>query len=161
MTFEEIGPDRIAVTGGKGHPATGRLKVAAGYRDGWIGEGQISYAGSGCVARGRLAIEIVGARLASCNGEIDEHRGELIGYDSVVGPTGRDGPEPPEIRMRYAARCRTRDTAARVAEEVEGLYLCGPSGGGGVTGRIREVIGIASGLMPSGSVSQSFQLIEA
>ncbi|MEQ8895967.1 MAG: acyclic terpene utilization AtuA family protein [Roseovarius sp.] len=161
VTFEEIGPDRIAVTGGKGHPATGRLKVAAGYRDGWIGEGQISYAGSGCVARGRLAIEIVGARLASCNGEIDEHRGELIGYDSVVGPTGRDGPEPPEIRMRYAARCRTRDTAARVAEEVEGLYLCGPSGGGGVTGRIREVIGIASGLMPSGSVSQSFQLIEA
>jgi hypothetical protein len=161
VTFEEIGPDRIAVTGGAGHPATGKLKVAAGYRDGWIGEGQISYAGSGCVARGRLAIEIVGARLAACNGEIDEHRGELIGYDSVAGQTGRDSPEPPEIRMRYAARCRTRDAAARVAEEVEGLYLCGPSGGGGVTGRIREVIGIASGLMPSGSVSQSFHLIGA
>lgn len=161
MTFEEIGPDRIAVIGGAGHPATGKLKVAAGYRDGWIGEGQISYAGSGCVARGRLAIEIVGARLAAWKGEINEHRGELIGYDSVAGPTGSDGPEPPEIRMRYAARCRTRDTAARVAEEVEGLYLCGPFGGGGVTGRIREVIGIASGLMPSGSVSQSFQLIGA
>ncbi|KZY33449.1 ABC transporter substrate-binding protein, partial [Roseovarius sp. HI0049] len=80
VSFEEIGPDRIAVTGGAGHPATGRLKVAAGYRDGWIGEGQISYAGPGCVARGRLAIEIVGARLAACNGEIDEHRGELIGH---------------------------------------------------------------------------------
>lgn len=161
VAFEQVGPDRVAVTGGAGHPATGSLKVAAGYRDGWIGEGQISYAGPGCLARGRLAIDIVGARLAPHGGEIDEHRGELIGYDSVSGAVTRDRPEPPEIRMRYAARCRTRDTAARVAEEVEGLYLCGPSGGGGVTGRIREVIGIASGLLPAALVSQSFHMVEA
>ncbi len=161
VRFEEVGRDRVAVTGATGRPASGRLKVSAGYRDGWIGEGQISYAGPGCVARGRLAIDLIAARLAARNGEIVEHRGELIGWDAVAGPAPRGTPEPPEVRMRYAARCRSRDTAAIVAEEVEGLYLCGPSGGGGATGRVREVVGIASGLLPAGLVETSFTLSEA
>lgn len=36
------GPDRIAVSGATGHPATGTYKVSVGYRDSFIGEGQIS-----------------------------------------------------------------------------------------------------------------------
>ncbi len=160
VIFEEVGRDRVAVSGATGHEATGKLKVSVGYRDGWIGEGQISYAGPGCVARGHLAIDLVAERLALRNGEIDEHRGELIGWNAVSGPAPHGTPEPPEVRMRYAARCRTRETAGIVAEEVENLYLCGPSGGGGATGRIREVIGIASGFLDAGRVETRFELLE-
>ena len=49
-------PDRVRVSGGRGTPRTGTLKVSVGYVDGYIGEGQISYAGPGAVARGRLAL---------------------------------------------------------------------------------------------------------
>ena len=50
-------------------PRPETLKVSLGYRDGFIGEGQISYAGTGAVERARLAARIVartaGARPAS------------------------------------------------------------------------------------------------
>ena len=42
---------------------TDTLKISVGYFDSYIGEGQISYAGPGALARGRLALEIVRERL--------------------------------------------------------------------------------------------------
>jgi hypothetical protein len=62
LNLTEVGPDRIAVSGAQGHPRPDRLKVSVGYRDGFIGEGQITYAGPGAVARGQLALEIVKER---------------------------------------------------------------------------------------------------
>ncbi|GGG66590.1 ABC transporter substrate-binding protein [Salipiger pallidus] len=161
VTFEEIGPDRIAVRGGDGRAPTGKLKVSVGYRDGWIGEGQISYAGPGCIARGRLAIDIVRDRLRARGAEIHEQRGELIGYNSVGSEPDPAIPEPPEIRMRYAARCTSQEVASSIAEEVEGLYLCGPSGGGGATGHVREVVGVASGLIPTDDSMPVYEIFEA
>ena len=43
----EMAEDRVAVDGATGRPRPARLKVSLGYRDGYIGEGQISYAGAG------------------------------------------------------------------------------------------------------------------
>ena len=65
-TVAEEGPDRVRVVGVRG-ARRGRetLKVSVGYRDGCVGEGQISYAGPGAVARARLALEIVAERLRS------------------------------------------------------------------------------------------------
>ncbi len=53
VRVEEIGPDRVRVTGGKGAPKTGLLKTSVGYVDSYVGEGQISYAGPNAVARGK------------------------------------------------------------------------------------------------------------
>jgi hypothetical protein len=49
VSLTELAPDRVAVAGATGHPAPATLKVTIGYLDGFIGEGQISYAGAGCV----------------------------------------------------------------------------------------------------------------
>ena len=46
------GPDRVRVDGATGRARPGLLKVAVGYRDGYIGEGQISYAGAGAARAG-------------------------------------------------------------------------------------------------------------
>ena len=42
------------------------------------------------------------------------------------------GAEPAEVRVRVAARCRTAEMAAAIANEVETLYTNGPAAGGGV-----------------------------
>src|ERR1700751_5667043 len=63
VSVEEIAPDRVRVSGGRGTKRTGTLKVSVGYVDSFIGEGQISYAGPGALARGRLALDIVRERL--------------------------------------------------------------------------------------------------
>ena len=158
VDFTEIAPDRIAVSGGAGHPRSGSFKVSVGSRDGWIGQGEMSYAGPGAVARGRLAAEIVRERLAPLGNGIEELRCDLIGVDAILpgAPTG----EPREVRLRVAARCATRALAEAVADEVEGLYLCGPAGGGGATRAVREVIGIRSALMPAEEVPVSVRFAE-
>ena len=50
-----------------------------------MGEGQISYAGPGALARGRLALEIVRERLALTGVSTTEMRFDLIGVDALHG----------------------------------------------------------------------------
>lgn len=159
VRIEEIGPDRVAVSGATGAPATGLLKVSVGYRDGWLGEGQISYAGANCVARGLLAGELIEKRLADLGDAVEELRCDLIGWNAAR-PAGGAG-DPGEIRLRVAARCRDRAAALRVGEEVEALYLCGPAGGGGVARSARPILGIASTLIPRAEVQDSVAIEEA
>ncbi|WP_068083440.1 acyclic terpene utilization AtuA family protein [Novosphingobium rosa] len=153
LSLTELGPDRIAVAGAQGHSRPERLKVSVGYRDGFIGEGQITYAGPGAVARGQLALEIVKERIAMLGLPVDDIRYDLIGMNSA-NVTARAG-DPAEVRARVAARALDAATAAEIGAEVEALYLNGPSGGGGVTTSLREVVAVASVLIGRDAVSPS------
>lgn len=143
VRFEAAGPDRVRVRGGGGQARPERLKVSVGYQEGFIGEGQISYAGPGAQARGRLALDILRQRLAG-ESAITEARFELIGVDAVSVGAGQARAEPPEVRVRVAARTPDAAVAARVGREVEALYTNGPAGGGGATRAATPVIAIAS-----------------
>jgi hypothetical protein len=149
VTLTEEGKDRVRVAGATGSPRTGTLKVTVGYRDSFIGEGEISYAGPGAAARGRLALEVLEARLKSSGLQCREVRGELIGVDSVLGPKlSAGGADPKEVRLRFAARTDSLEEAILVGNEVEALYLNGPAGGGGARSWAKEVIGVVSVLIP-------------
>lgn len=160
VSIKEIGPDRVAVSGAKGRAPNGLLKTSVGYRDGWKGEGQISYAGTNCLVRARLAADLVENRLSEAGVDLVESRCDLIGYDSIPRAIGQETAKPHEVRMRFAARCKTSAIAEMVGEEVESLYLCGPAGGGGVTRRVGEIIAIASTLIPTSEVSTDFEIME-
>ena len=148
-----VGKDRVQVTGGRGRPRTDSLKVSIGYADGFIGEGQISYGGPGAVARGKLALEIVRERLKRTGVQYDEIRCDLIGVNALHGDRISAGREPYEVRLRVAARTRTMAEAARIGNEVETLYTNGPAGGAGAWKSAREVVAIASALIPRALVS--------
>ena len=145
-------PDRVHVTGARGTPRTGLIKVSVGYLDGFAGEGQISYAGPGAAARGRLALEIVRERLALTGVAMTESRFELIGADALHGARHGRCHDPYEVRVRVAGRTATLDDAVRIGEEVETLYTNGPAGGGGAFRTAREVLAIASALVPEAIV---------
>ena len=57
VQIADAGPDRVRISGGTGRPRPDTLKVSVGYRDGFVGEGQISYAGPGAVTRARTALK--------------------------------------------------------------------------------------------------------
>jgi hypothetical protein len=160
VQLTQLGPDRVQVSGGHGSPRTDTLKVTVGYRDGFIGEGQISYAGPGAPARGQLALDLVRARLGDAGYNEYEGRYDLIGVNAIAGapitPT-----EPVEVRARVALRVPTQRQAQHVAHEVEALYLNGPAGGGGATRSVREVIAAAAVLMPRDAVHTSTELLNA
>lgn len=148
--FVEEGVDRVRAHGAEGRARPEQLKVSVGYLDGWIGEGQMSYGGPGAVARAQLAREVVLKRLELIGVKMQDVRAELIGMDSLHGP--RSSVEPWEVRLRVAARCEERSDAVRVGNEVETLYTNGPSGGGGASKSVRQVVAVASLLLPRDKV---------
>jgi hypothetical protein len=150
VRLEQEGPDRVRVSGAMGHEATGLLKVTIGYHDGFIGEGQLSYAGAGARGRAELALRIVQERLALTGVQAAELRFETIGVDAVHrGPDVGRGAEPGEVRIRVAGRTATMREAVRIGNEVETLYTNGPAGGGGAWKAAREVVAAASTLIPA------------
>ena len=157
-TLTQVGADRVQVRGATGHPRPETLKVTVGHRDGFIGEGQISYAGLGAVARGQLALDVLQERLAGM-AALDS-RFELIGVNAIHGAALAAGHTPYEVRARAAMRVATRAEAEHVAREVEALYLNGPASGGGATQSVREVIAAASVLIPREWVQTSVVLLE-
>jgi hypothetical protein len=161
VQLTQLGPDRVQVSGGGGHPRTDTLKVTLGYRDGFIGEGLISYAGPGAQARGELALDLVRQRLTDAGYSEFEGRYDLIGVNAILGPPSQAGPEPAEVRARVALRVPTLQQAQHVAHEVEALYLNGPAGGGGATRSVREVIAAAAVLMPRSAVQTSTTLLNS
>jgi hypothetical protein len=149
VKVEEIGPDRVRVSGGRGTKRTDTLKVSVGYVDSYIGEGQISYAGPGALARGRLALEIVRERLKLTNVAANELRFDLVGVDSLHGPEiSAHAGEPYEVRVRVSGRTENLREAIRIGNEVETLYTNGPAAGGGAWKSARDVVAVASVLLP-------------
>jgi len=152
VQFKELARDRIAVSGATGRARPGTLKVSVGYLDSFIGEGQISYAGTGAAARGRLALEIVAERLKLTGVQTTETRFELIGVNALNSAMHAD---PPEVRIRVAGRTETMDEAIRIGNEVETLYTNGPAGGGGAWKSARQIVAVVSTLIPQDKVHPS------
>lgn len=154
VMFHDEADDRVKVSGGGGHPATETLKVSIGYRDGFIGEGQISYGGTGAEVRASLALEIVKERLRLTGVLAQELRFDLIGLNAVRrGAAFAQASEPAELRLRVAGRTDTLEEAVKIGNEVESLYTNGPAGGGGAWKSAREILAVASVLLPKTGIS--------
>jgi hypothetical protein len=162
VNVEEIGPDRVRVSGAAGRARPEKLKVAVGYHDSFVGEGQISYAGPGAVARARLALSIVEERLRLTGVACTETRFDLIGLDALHGAVlPADRGEPYEVRARVTARTESMAEAVRIGNEVETLYTNGPAGGGGATKVAREVVGVVSTFVPRDAIRTTIHYLEA
>jgi hypothetical protein len=159
---EQVGPDRVRLSGVRGHARTATLKVNACFESGWLAEGEISYAGARAEARARLAAEVLRERLAG----LGPMRADLIGVASVFADdAGRwadlhAGAGARDVRLRVALRHAERACAQRLAREVTALYTCGPAGGGGVRTALRPTLGTLSCLLPREQVPASFEMLE-
>jgi len=162
VSVEEIAPDRVRIRGGRGTRRPDTLKISVGYVDGYIGEGQISYAGPGALARGRLALEIVRERLKLTGVQSSELRFDLIGVDSLHGAeASARASEPYEVRVRVAGRTESLREAVRIGNEVETLFTNGPAAGGGAFKSARDVVAVASVLLPRDLAKPSVRFVEA
>ncbi|MGC1662754.1 MAG: acyclic terpene utilization AtuA family protein, partial [Bradyrhizobium sp.] len=160
VTVEEIGLNRVRISGGRGRERPPTLKVSVGYVDSFIGEGQISYAGPGALARGRLALDIVRERLKLTGVAANELRFDLIGVDSLHGAqVSARANEPYEVRVRVTGRTDNLREAVRIGNEVETLYTNGPAGGGGAFKSARDVVAVASVLLPRELATPQVQFV--
>ncbi|PTM58482.1 acyclic terpene utilization AtuA family protein [Desmospora activa] len=156
VELEEVKPNHVRVKGGRGTGRPEQLKVSLGYHAGYLGEGEISYAGSTAVERAQLAKAILLERLQA---EYPRLQVDLIGC-SALHRTQWGEQRPYEVRVRAAALCRERESAARIGQEVEALYTNGPFGGGGARKYESEMIGVVSTLIPRTKVNVDIQFKE-
>ncbi len=158
----QIGPDRVALRGVRGHARTASLKVNVCFDAGWLAEGEISYAGARAEGRARLAADVLRQRLPELT-----LRTDLIGVLSVMGDDGgrllaalAPG-QARDVRLRVATASPDRAHAERLLREVTALYTCGPAGGGGVRTALTPRLDTLSGLVPRAAVPTGFELLEA
>ena len=151
----EVGENRVAVTNVRGHQRPETLKVTVCFTGGWLGEGEISYAGPNAEARARLAAEVVQKRM----GEQLKLRFDLIGSMSVFADDeGRalaevSSIDARDVRLRVAGVHPDRAVVERLMREVTALYTCGPAGGGGIRTTITQRLNSVSCFIPREHVS--------
>ena len=138
VEFEEVEKNQVSFKGASGKPPTPTYKTSLGFRNGFLGEAQISYGGSNAMAQAQLAISILKRRFEGQ--QISDVNYELIGLNSI-SPTTADT-ELNEIRLRVVAKTASFETAKCIGEEVEALYTNGPAAGGGVQKKVEELISI-------------------
>lgn len=108
----------VELTKAIGHPAPDTLKSLLSQHTGWSGEAEISYFGTTAAARAQWARDMMAARLGP-----QDMRLEV--FDGTVDGT-------PTARLRLSIRTKIKQDATHALNEMEALYLNGPSAGGGV-----------------------------
>ena len=162
VKFTEVEKDKVKVEGASGKPRTETFKCSIGYKDCFIGDGEISYGGPGCVARGRLALDIIKERLELvAPGVFDELKFDLFGCNSLYWtPDFKYNEEPSEVRVRVSGRAKARADAELIGNEVEALYTNGPAGGCGAVKRTRDIVSVASILVSRCDVKPEVEIFE-
>jgi len=163
--LQQAGADRVRVTGIGGKPRTPTLKVSIGCTEGYIGEDLFFYAGPGALRRARLAKQILEERFKMVGLQAEEVRIDFLGMNAIhdaMSPAQQPGPY--EIAVRVAARCKTREEAAKVGREVDGMAVSGVA----MTGkrvphqdRTREIIGVWSSLVPREKIEPTISFFES
>ncbi len=166
VTVQQLGQDRVAVCGVRGHPRPESLKANLFCQGGWMAEGEISYAGPNAAARARLAADVVRERMRRLDHDV-RIRFDLIGVLSVFGDDGgamlaarQPGEDAArDVRLRAALAHDDKAVAQALLREINALYTCGPAGGGGVRTALRQRLNAMSCLVPRGAVRPSHTFI--
>ncbi|WP_458094621.1 acyclic terpene utilization AtuA family protein [Roseomonas sp. WA12] len=165
VMLAQEGPDRVRVLGARGVARPERLKATVSLPGGWLGEGEISYAGPNARARAALAGRTLRDRLPMLGIE-GRVRVDLIGVVSVFdGDAGALGEadfvtDPADVRLRLSVATETKDAAERAAREVLSLLCCGPAGGGGARTRVVDRIRTLSFMVPRDRVHPRVTMLE-
>ncbi len=153
LQASETGPDRVTITGAKGHPAPETLKATISVDGGWLGEAFLTYSGPNALARADLAGQIVRERLTA-QGMNEPVRVETLGTFATLdggAPEKRKTrtlPTDGEYTVRIAAQSVDKTKAQSICDELMMLYCSGPAGGGGYRGSVTSQIATASVLIP-------------
>jgi len=139
--FEDLGGDRVRVTGTRGRPATDTYKALLAYHAGWAGETRVAFSWPDAWEKARATAAVFVERVRMAGLAVQEWHFEYWGVDALGGPTVPHDPacEPPECVLRVAWRCDDPKVAGRVAREIVPLTLSAPAAG--LTGMGRGMAG--------------------
>lgn len=158
VQVDEIGLDRVGVSGAHATGRPDQLKVSVGVRDGFAAIASINYGGYAAIDRAHLAADVIRERWADLFGHDDPVRVDFVGCNALT-PWSAPHASPEEVQVRFSVRTLEAGVARDLVEEVEALYTNGPAGGGGTTGAITESIGIVSTFIDRADVEPVMEVV--
>lgn len=133
LRLDDLGGDRVRVSGALGKPRPEKLKIVGGYRDGWMGQATFGYSWPQAYRKAERAAQIVMDLMREQRMSYDDMRVEYLGYDSILGPLAdtaqRDALN--EVYLRMALRTQDKRVADGFARLFPWLALSGPPFVGG------------------------------
>lgn len=146
LKFDDQGGDRVRVCGASGAPRPAKLKIVAGYADGWMGTGIIGFAWPEAYAKCEKSAGIIRSLVEERGWPVEQTSVEYIGYNSLLGenadPTYRD--QLNECFLRMTIRTQDKRVADAYGRLFPWLGLSGPPYVGSMKGvqPARELLGI-------------------
>lgn len=161
IKLEDVGKNKVKVSGAIGKPKPQTLKATMGYTSGYVGEGRITYAWPDALPKARKAEEIIRHRIEMQGIKYEEIHSEYIGINSIHGPLAPEPEfEPNEIMLRVAVRTKSKDEAAKIGREFPSMVVNGPPHASGLGGMqpVRELIGQKSAYIPREEIESSVKI---
>jgi hypothetical protein len=163
IRLEDIGPNRVRMSGVKGRPATDFYKVSMSYLDGYTAVGTLTYAWPDAIEKAKAADQILRTRLAALGLTFDEIRTEFLGFNSCHGPLATISQDINEVVLRVGVRGHDHAAVERFGKELAPLVLTGPPAVTGFAGgrpKPSEVIAYWPALIPKSSVTPVVEVTE-
>ena len=136
IQLEDVGNDRVDISGIRGRAATDTYKVSISFHEGYKILSQLTVAGPDAVEKAKLCADIVFDRVAmdGVHFEEDERFVEIVGTN-VCHAGITDAPvEPAEVVLRIGARSQDKEKLDRLGMEIVPLVTSGPPGVTGFAG---------------------------
>lgn len=138
IRLEDLGGDRVRVSGVRGAPPPVTLKVSMTYRDGYRVVLMWPYAWPDAVGKARAALLKIGRTVARLGLRLEATREDIFGTGAIHGRRARDAlgipPDPPEAFARFAARTAHREDAERLAAQQAPMHYGPPALSGQLAG---------------------------
>ena len=127
IRLEDLGGDRVRVSGIAGRPRPKSLKVSIAYRAGYKATGSLTYAYPDAFEKAARADHVLRGRLDRLGLDFEEIRTEYVGAGACHGPlAGPPDPELPEVGLLVSVRSERRADVERFTRELAPLILAGP-----------------------------------
>lgn len=134
IQLAQDGPDRVRVSGIRGKPRTGFLKVSISYLDGFKATGQLTIAGPNAYEKAKKCAEIVWGRLARAGFSYATQQTEYLGVGVCHEGIVEAATDAPEVVLRLGVKDPRREAVDRFGQEIAPLVTSGPPGVTGFAG---------------------------
>lgn len=162
IQLEDVGSDRVRVSGIRGGPRPAMLKVSISYSWGYKAIGTLVYSWPQALEKAQTADRIVRERLANLGLRFDEIYTEYFGVNACHGPAAPAIEDPAEVQVRIGVRGPDRKAIDRFTRELIPLVLNGPptaTGFGDGRPPVREVVAYWPALIPRNEVTTRVEVI--
>ncbi len=137
---DDLGDDRVQLTGITGTQWPANLKVLVGIDWGYRVIGFMSVGGPGALGKARYCEEVLRQRFEAYADDIYDIRFDYIGYNALFGDA-LTTKEPAEVQLRGSALVRSKEAADFIADELghQVVWICHGQGGTGLVQNSRHI----------------------